>query len=77
MARKNTKRFKLVAEWEEGMETKLSQGGFDTIEEAEAYIAKIDAADEEAEYLIGAELILTEVDTGKQWFYSDKWEEVA
>ena len=70
------KRYNLAAEWDEREAGAEHIGSFDTMDSAEARIAEIDAADQEAEYLIGAELVLTDTQTGKQWFYSDQWEEL-
>ena len=70
-------RFKLVAEWEAGMTKSL--GHHDTMESAERRITEIDNDPDGrlSDEYVGAEMVLTEIATGKQWFYSDMWEEVA
>jgi hypothetical protein len=60
--------YKLYAEWEIHMEDHL--GDFDTMEAAEKRVVEL----ENLESLIGAEIVLHEVETGKQWLYTDRWE---
>jgi hypothetical protein len=64
--------YKLVAEFEGGMTKDI--GTFANMAEAAEKIEKID--NEECDEYVGSEMVLTDVLTGRQWFYTDTWEDV-
>lgn len=67
-------KYTLTAEFEENMT--VNYGKFDSMEAASKKIDELENVD--GEYngcLEGAEMILTD-DAGRQWMFTDQWEEV-
>lgn len=64
-----TPRYTLVAEHDAEYVDMI--GDFASFEAAEARIVELENAEEHE----GADFVLTDRETGKQWYFTDRWEE--